>query len=227
MSWMICQHRSSTIDEKASAGMSTGAWRYLASIRGSRSRQAASRRKPLTAMLATVARSQARRCSSARHRKIPHCPGRCLKRRLHQVISQRPVPTGQHAGIPEQPTSMGGETRGELAGVAQADPLLTHPGLRAATGRARHLADPHTLRQNARIAQMRSSHQAGARPGPPHHGPRYTMPSQPVPDRGPSHHHRRAAAKGAAAPVASMPAAARQPHRGITKIHRDKSHGRP
>lgn len=79
---------------------------------------------------------------------------------------------------------------GELGGVAQADPLLTHPGLRVATGRVRRLADPHTLRPNERIAQMRSSRQAGARPGPLHHGPHDTMRSQSVPDRGPSHHHR-------------------------------------
>jgi hypothetical protein len=36
-----------------------------------------------------------------------------------------------------------------------------------------------------------------------------------------------AAAKGAAAPIAIMAAAASQSHRGISKIHRDKSHGNP
>ena len=45
------------------------------------------------------------------------------------------------------------------------------------------------------------------------------MPSQPVPDRGPTTTtERRRGGRGR--PVASMPAAARQPHRGITKIHR-------
>ena len=46
-------------------------WRVIsryASILGSRSRKAASRRKPFTAVLASVLRSQFRRCSSARHR---------------------------------------------------------------------------------------------------------------------------------------------------------------
>jgi hypothetical protein len=57
-----------------------------------------------------------------------------LKGRLHQVIGERPVAAGQHAGMPEQASGMGSEARGELAGVARADLLLTHPGLRAATG---------------------------------------------------------------------------------------------
>ena len=67
---MTCQHRSSMIDENACSSGSTWTFRYRDSIRGSRSRKAASRRKPFTAMLAMVRYSQLRRCSSARPRSV-------------------------------------------------------------------------------------------------------------------------------------------------------------
>jgi len=119
----------------------------------------------------------------------PPRPRRRLKASLNQVLGQRPVATGQHAGVPEQASGIGGKARGEFIGVTPGDRLLTHPGLRTATGRARRLAGPHRPRQSGQVAQTRSSHQASARPGLPHHGPRGTM-SKPVPDRRPSHHHR-------------------------------------
>ena len=92
----------------------------------------------------------------------PPLPGRCLKRRLpgHQPA---PGPHGQHAGIPEQPNSMGGETA--ASSPASRRQIRSSPTQASgSTGRARHLADPHTLRQNQRIAQMRSS--TGQAPGP-------------------------------------------------------------
>jgi hypothetical protein len=54
---------------------------------------------------------------------------------------------------PEQPSSMGREAHGELADVARANPLLTHPGLRAPAGRARRLADRQRLEHSGRTGQ--------------------------------------------------------------------------
>ena len=54
-------------------------------------------------------------------------PGRGLKGGLYQVVGQRPVAAGQHAGVAEQPTRVRLEARGQLGGVVWRDPvIITH-----------------------------------------------------------------------------------------------------
>ncbi len=89
--------------EKACSDGSAGVFRYRTSMRGSRSRNAVSRRKLLAAIWASVLHSQARSCSAARPRSVGQDLARGFEGGLHQVFGQRPVAAGQHAGAAEQP----------------------------------------------------------------------------------------------------------------------------
>ncbi len=100
---MICQQRSSAIREKACSGGSAWILRYLASILGSRSRKAASRRKPPAAALLLGQQPQGR----------PLLRGG-LEGGLDEVVRQGLVPAGQPAGVPEQIAGMSRETPGQF-----------------------------------------------------------------------------------------------------------------
>jgi hypothetical protein len=67
---------------------------------------------------------------------------------------------GNHARITEQLTGMGLEAHGELIGVARADLVTAHAGLRAATGR--HPAAPTPPQPNGQPARTRKSPLASA-----------------------------------------------------------------
>ena len=116
---MTRQHRSSAIEEKACSSGSTWIFRYRASIRGSRSRKAASRRKPFTAMLASVRRSQPSSLLLGQAPQRLPGPGRGLEGGLDQVVGQRLVAAGHHAGIPEQVPGMGPEAYIQLLGLVR------------------------------------------------------------------------------------------------------------
>src|SRR5262249_56397468 len=126
MSWMIFQHRSSTIDVESqrrnvNRGLAVPGLDPWQPVPPGRLAPKAAHRdvggrcpQPGPALLF---------CQTPQDLPLPGCP---LTNRLYQVIGERSVPAGQHAGVPEQPASMGGEARGELARIAPPDLLLTH-----------------------------------------------------------------------------------------------------